>query len=104
MHHLDTCLMVHAEEDEDAMTEPLVVMTATELESLIRRVVREESGQGTLSGDVLDTAQAAALVGVHPATLRRWAKAGRVPHGWAGSEMRFRRQDVEELIHGSRPA
>jgi excisionase family DNA binding protein len=48
--------------------------------------------QDTLHDDVLTLPEAAALLRVHPVTLRRRAKAWSVPHRRLGSEWRFSRQ------------
>lgn len=46
------------------------------------------------------TKQAAAFLGVHPQTLIRWAKEGRVPCLRVGSRLRFRRADLEAWAEG----
>jgi len=54
----------------------------------------------TMAGEYLSTGEAAELLGVHPDTLRRWERAGRVkavrtPTG----QRRFKRADIEALLH-----
>jgi excisionase family DNA binding protein len=48
--------------------------------------------------DDLPTSAAAALLGVHPDTLVRWADDGKIPF-WLtpGGQRRFRREDIEAL-------
>ena len=48
--------------------------------------------------EVLRLSEAAALLGVHPDTLRRWADAGQVPcTRTPGGERRFTRTDIEAV-------
>lgn len=44
----------------------------------------------------LDAKQKAAELGVHPDTLGKWARAGRIPAMKVGRELRFRRHDLPE--------
>ncbi len=54
-------------------------------------------GQGE---EWLSLKEAAALLGVHPATLRAWADAGRIPsRRTAGGHRRFARRDIEAWLH-----
>ena len=47
----------------------------------------------------LRLSDAAAIVGVHPETLRRWADAGKVrSFRTPGGQRRFYRDDVENLL------
>ncbi len=58
------------------------------------------------SGEWLSLKAAAAMLGVHPATLRAWADAGRIPsRRTAGGHRRFARQDLEAWLqaHGAEP-
>lgn len=49
--------------------------------------------------DWLTLAQAAALLGVHPSTLRRWANAGKVSvHLTPGGHRRFRRGELAPVV------
>lgn len=62
--------------------------------------------KGKASGEWLSLKEAAALLGVHPATLRAWADAGRIPsRRTAGGHRRFARQDLEVWLqaHGAEP-
>lgn len=53
--------------------------------------------------DLLNIGQAAALAQVSPASLRRWADRGMLPHvRTLGGQRRFRRADVEALARVSR--
>lgn len=46
----------------------------------------------------LTTTEAAALLRVHPDTVRGWAEEGRIKH-WVtpGGQLRFRRSDIDEI-------
>lgn len=51
----------------------------------------------------LSLSQAAALLGVHPGTLRTWADRGEVPaHRTPGGHRRFRRADLEARLAAER--
>ncbi|MER3468276.1 MAG: hypothetical protein C4312_07200, partial [Thermoflexus sp.] len=57
-------------------------------------------------GEWLSLKDAAAMLGVHPATLRVWADAGRIPsRRTAGGHRRFARRDLEAWLqaHGAEP-
>jgi excisionase family DNA binding protein len=48
--------------------------------------------------DLLSPTEAAELAGVHPDTLKRWARLGRIPAvRTPGDWWRFRREDIEAL-------
>ncbi len=51
-----------------------------------------------LNEKLLKADEAAQLVGLHPATIRRLAWQGRIRSYKVLGALRFRRQDVEELI------
>jgi excisionase family DNA binding protein len=56
---------------------------------------------------ILDLADAARIINVHPSTLRRWADAGKVPHTRTLSgRRRFLRADLEQTLRemGHAPA
>ncbi len=57
----------------------------------------------TERGALVSVAQAAALLGVHPNTVRSWTEAGRLPAYRinARGDRRFRKGDVERLLHES---
>jgi excisionase family DNA binding protein len=58
------------------------------------------------TGEWLSLKAAAAMLGVHPATLRAWADAGRIPsQRTAGGHRRFARKDLEAWLqaHGAEP-
>ncbi|GBD10199.1 hypothetical protein HRbin22_02464 [Candidatus Thermoflexus japonica] len=64
---------------------------------------RERKGD---SGEWLSLKAAAEMLGVHPATLRAWADAGRIPsRRTAGGHRRFARRDLEAWLqaHGAEP-
>jgi len=50
--------------------------------------------------EFLTVGEAAALLGVHADTVKRWEKAGRIQVAWRTptGHRRFRRDDVEALI------
>ena len=61
-------------------------------------IVQAMKSRHTPNGEVLRLSEAAALLGVHPDTLRRWADAGQVPcTRTPGGERRFTRADVEAV-------
>ena len=61
-------------------------------------IVQAMKSRHTPKGEVLRLSEAAALLGVHPDTLRRWADAGQVPcTRTPGGERRFTRADVEAV-------
>jgi excisionase family DNA binding protein len=56
-------------------------------------------------GEWLNLSEAAALLGVHPSTLRAWADRGDVPaHRTPGQHRRFRRVDIEQWVDSRRAA
>lgn len=59
------------------------------------------------NGDWLSLSETAAMLGIHPSTLRSWADKGRVPvHRTAGGHRRFRRPEIElwaEVHHNAEP-
>ncbi|MGH2427740.1 MAG: GAF domain-containing protein [Candidatus Limnocylindria bacterium] len=59
--------------------------------------------RGTDPDALISVAQAAALLGVHPNTVRIWTEAGRLPAYRinARGDRRFRRSDVERLLVGA---
>jgi len=46
----------------------------------------------------LNKAQAAEYLGIHPTTLMRWARQGRIKKHRVGRLVRFRLEDLEALI------
>ena len=54
--------------------------------------------------DLLSSAEAAAVLSVHPHTIRRWADNGALPFfRTPGRLRRFRRRDVEALLASFEP-
>lgn len=47
---------------------------------------------------LLNTAQAAAYLGKHPNTIRRYVREKLIPFVWVGGELRYRRADLESWI------
>lgn len=75
------------------------------LETTIRRVIREELAAVVAElrdrpepAEWLTTAQAAAIPGWHPKTLQRKARAGEIPSTKVGTDLRFRRSDLEAYL------
>jgi excisionase family DNA binding protein len=61
--------------------------------------------EATHTNDWLNLSEAAALLGVHPSTLRAWADRGDVPaHRTPGKHRRFRRVDIESWADTRREA
>jgi excisionase family DNA binding protein len=48
---------------------------------------------------LLDTHQAAALLGIHPKTLQKMARAGTVPCHRIGDLWRFRASELDSWLH-----
>jgi len=46
---------------------------------------------------------AAKRLGVHPGTVRRWAKEGRLPFVWVSGQRRFSVSDLEFFVNGGVP-
>ena len=57
----------------------------------------------TIRDDWLNLGDAAALLGVHPSTLRAWSDRGDIPtHRTPGQHRRFRRADIESWLDSRR--
>lgn len=85
-----------------------LLATSDHLETVFRRVVRDELAAFQQHGDpdaLLDAEDAARLLGMSPAALRRAAERGRfpVPPMRLGRRLRWRRGDLIQLLT-SRPA
>ena len=53
-----------------------------------------------MANDWLSLSEVAALIGVHPSTVRSWANDGRLPtHRTQGGHRRFRRTDIDLWMH-----
>ncbi len=82
----------------------VVVVHPDELRALVRDAVREaiaDRPAATSAAEWLDTASAAALLGVNPRTITKRAAAGEIPASRIGKLWRFRRSDLERLLVGS---
>jgi len=53
---------------------------------------------------VIDVQRAAATVGRHPETVRRWIRSGRLPAHRQGNRLFVTRADVEAQVERSEPA
>src|SRR5512137_75163 len=59
----------------------------------------------TSSEDWLSLSDAAAMIGVHPSTVRCWANEGHLPvHRTQGGHRRFHKQDVELWMQSQQKA
>lgn len=47
---------------------------------------------------LIDSAQAASLLQLHPVTLLRWARSGRVPHHRLGRKVVFRASELNSWL------
>ncbi|MDQ3364345.1 MAG: helix-turn-helix domain-containing protein [Myxococcota bacterium] len=76
-----------------------------ELRDLVREIVRDEVKRALSAvvqrDEYLSTINAAALAGVHPDTVRRWIREGRLAEHRAGRELRIRRADLETLLRSN---
>lgn len=75
------------------------------LRGFVREVVREEINRALeerepteASTEWLSLRAAGAVAGVHPDTVARWVREGRIKAGTAGRHVRIRRADLELLI------
>ncbi|CAM4466765.1 helix-turn-helix domain-containing protein [Corallococcus exiguus] len=74
-------------------------MTETQMENLIRRVLREElaATPGT-SGDLITVTQAAALVSYGVTSIRRWLRDGTLKRYGEGRNVRVSRRQLLEVM------
>ena len=49
---------------------------------------------------LIDSEQAAAIIGIHPKTLQKMARAGQIKAVHVGKLWRFRASNIEEWING----
>jgi excisionase family DNA binding protein len=85
------------------VTKLLVVLTAEQLEELVRRAVREALAERQEDGDRwLDTRAAAEYVGVHRDTLRKAAAERRIEfrQDGQGHKLYFRRSALDRWRSG----
>jgi excisionase family DNA binding protein len=88
------------------MKDPLVVVTAAELRTLVREEIEaamQKAGAPTTEApaDILNCEQAAKLLGCHPDTVPRLVKTKGLPvYGRMGSHLRFCRPDVLAWLAG----
>jgi excisionase family DNA binding protein len=50
---------------------------------------------------LITASEAAQLLGIHPVTLLRWARLGRIPHCKLGRKVAFRASDLNAWCAGS---
>lgn len=72
----------------------VIVLSPEQLDTLVRRAVREELHNA--GPETLTTAEAAALFKVKPETICEWIKQGLPTAGKAGRQHRIRRADLEQ--------
>ena len=51
--------------------------------------------------DFLNMRQTAVILGVHPATINRYCKDGKLTYYQVGSRKRFLKEDIETFIKGA---
>ena len=51
--------------------------------------------------DFLNMRQTAELLGVHPVTINRYCKLGKLTYYQVGSRKRFLKEDIEKFIKGA---
>lgn len=73
----------------------------TDLESLVRQIVRDELAKAKPAnddGDYLTTAEAARIASVTPGTIRRWIREGELTRHEAGARVRVKRDELEAFL------
>lgn len=72
----------------------------TDLESIVRSIVRDELSRAAPANDApyLTVAEAAAHARVSPGTVRRWVRAGELTRHEAGARVLVRRDELEALL------
>lgn len=85
--------------DTQSMNTHIVVTTRSELEDIIRGIVRDALAGGHKKDGTLDERQAAALLGLSPATLRRWRSDRQGPaYIKAGRSVLYAREDIDRWL------
>lgn len=74
----------------------------SEIEALIRKIVREELAQVGRAPELLTTAEAAKLARLTQETLREWIADGRLRAVRAGRRYRIARSDLEAALSAPR--
>ena len=69
---------------------------------IVRAEVRRAIGEVNRADEYLSTRAAAKLADVSVFTIRRWVRDGRLVEHRAGSGVRVRRSELEELLRGGR--
>lgn len=71
----------------------------SDLERLIRKIVREEIANAEPANDLyLSTAVAAAFAGVSVYTIRRWVRSGELTRHGAGPRVLVHREELRKLL------
>jgi len=78
------------------------VIDLEKLREMIREVVREEIAAiaATKPGEYITTSEAADEWSLHPGSIRRWIRQGRLPACRTGRQIRIKRADLEALVNG----
>lgn len=83
---------------------PAHVLTSDDLEPLRRELAELRALlQVRPVGDTLTTAQAAAVAGVKPKTVRGWVESGALPATRHRRRLRIARRDLEAYLTGTPP-
>ena len=73
----------------------LIDMDEAQLSTLVRQLLRDElAASRPAEQEVLDTKEAAALLGVHPGTLQRMTRDKLVPVHFIGNVRRYKRSEL----------
>ena len=67
-----------------------------------RDEIRESARRKLAAGDPMTTGEAAALLGVHPKTVCKWIRAGRLDASRPGTHYRIAAPEVARRILGRR--
>ena len=78
----------------------IITCTPDELRALVREAAREAVREEMAATRVepvewIDSAAAAKLLGVHPRTVAKYAKAGKLPCTHVGTLLRFNRAEID---------
>jgi excisionase family DNA binding protein len=74
----------------------IITCTPDELRALVREAVREEMASTRVEPvEWIDASETAKLLGVHPRTVAKLAKAGKLPCTHVGTLLRFNRAEID---------
>lgn len=66
----------------------------------VRAEIASLVSNANTGAEYLSTSAAADFASVHPATIRRWIREGKLTEHRAGSDLRIRRDELEKLLSG----